>query len=101
MKDVDKLSIRQAPDGAILAVKAVPGSSRDKVSGALGDRLKVTTSTAPEKGRANQAIAKTIAKTLKCDKRNVEIVSGLTNPQKEFLIRGVSPEELREMLGRL
>ena len=101
MKDVDKISIRQGVDGAIIAIKAVPGASRDKISGPLANRLKITTSTAPEKGRANQAIGRTIAKAFNIDKRNVEIVGGLTNPQKEFLIRGFSVEELREMLAKL
>ena len=58
MKDAENILIRPADGGVMIAVKVVPGSSRDKVAGALGDCLKITTSAAPEKGRANAAVAK-------------------------------------------
>ncbi|KKK79180.1 hypothetical protein LCGC14_2836110, partial [marine sediment metagenome] len=41
----------------MIAVKAVPGASRDRVVGVLGDCLKVATSQPAEKGKANKAIA--------------------------------------------
>ena len=101
MNDVDKLAIREAAGGAVLAVKAVPGSSRDKILGVLGECLKVATSAAPEKGKANAAIAAILAKALGLDRRSVELVSGPGNPRKEFRLGGLSAAGVREALRRL
>lgn len=98
MKDVGKLTIRDTPAGAILAVKVVPGSSRDRIVGVLGDALKVATSAAPEKGKANAAVAAILAKALGVNPRDVELASGPTNPRKEFRIAGMSARSLRQRL---
>ena len=99
MKDVEKIAIRDVNGGAVIAVKAVPGASRDRVVGVLGDCLKVATSSAAEKGRANTAIAKTLAGVVGISKRDVEIVGGITNPRKEFRVSGISAAEVRKRLG--
>jgi len=101
MNDVDKLAIREAAGGAVLAVKAVPGASRDKVVGVLGDCLKVATSAPPEKGKANAAIAVILARAFGLDRRGVELVSGPGNPRKEFRLAGLSAAAAREALRRL
>ena len=99
MKDIEKIAIRDVDGGAVISVKAVPGASRDKVVGVLGDCLKIATSSAAEKGRANAAIAKTLAGALGVGRRDVELVGGMTNPRKEFRIAGVSASDVRRRLG--
>jgi hypothetical protein len=100
MKDIEKLSIRDVPGGIIIPVKVVPGSSRDRVVGVLGDSLKIATSAAPEKGKANAAVAKLLAEALGLDARSVELVSGPTNPRKEFRIVGMTAETVRMSLDK-
>jgi len=85
----------------VLTVKAVPGASRDRVVGVLGDALKVATATAPEKGKANKAIAAILAEALGADRRAVELVSGPSSPRKQFRVAGVTAEGVRAALGRL
>lgn len=101
MKDVDKINLRSTEDGTIIPVKAVPGASRDKVVGVLGDCLKITTSAAAEKGKANSALAKTLAKALGVERRSVQVHSGLTNPRKEFLVTGLGVPQVRIILEKL
>ncbi len=84
--------------GCLISVKAVPGSSRDRVSGVLGTRLKITVSRPAEKGAANQAVAEVLAKALNLRPRDVELFSGQTNPEKTFLVRSLSPDEVRQRL---
>ncbi|MFP3938233.1 MAG: DUF167 domain-containing protein [Phycisphaerae bacterium] len=98
MKGAENVSIRRDPSGAIIAVKVVAGASRDGVSGIIGDRLKVATSTAPEKGKANAAVAETLADFFGLAKRQVRLVSGTTRPQKAFLLEGLNPAVGREKL---
>jgi len=100
MKDIARLALRDAPGGAVLPVKVVPGSSRDKIAGVLGDSLKITTSAPPEKGKANLAVAALLAAALGVDKRSVELVSSPSNPRKEFRIAGLSSDQIRQRLSR-
>jgi uncharacterized protein (TIGR00251 family) len=99
MKDVDKLNLRDVAGGCVIAVKVVPGASRDKVAGALGECLKIATSAPPEKGKANAAVAGILAKSLGLDKRDVELTSGPTNSRKEFRIVGLTSQGVRKRLA--
>lgn len=101
MRDADKLALRDTPAGAVVCVKAVPGASRDRVAGVLGDSLKIATSAAPEKGKANASIAAILAKALAVEKRRVQLVSGQTSPRKEFCIAEFSAAEVRNLLAAL
>jgi uncharacterized protein len=98
MNGAENVKLRAEADGTVLAVKVVPGASRDRVVGVLGDCLKVATSAAAEKGKANAAVTRTLAAALGVDRRDVVLVAGQTNPRKEFLIRGAAPEEMRRRL---
>lgn len=98
MEGIEQLAIRQADRGAVLPVKVVPASSRDRVVGVLGESLKIATSAPPEKGKANAAVARTLAKTLGVDPREVQLIAGHTGPRKEFQIAGMSAEQVRMKL---
>jgi uncharacterized protein len=101
MKDAERLNVRDVSEGAVIAVKVVPGSSRDKVVGVLGDCLKITTAVAAEKGRANAAVLRTLARALGTDRKAVSLRSGQTHPRKEFLVVGMSAVEVRGVLASL
>ena len=87
--------------GVILKIKVVPGASRNRIVGLLGDALKVAVSKAPEAGAANRAVVELLADALGIAGRQVEIVKGQTNPRKEVLVRGVALDELRTRLEAL
>ena len=101
MKALDTLAVRDTEGGCVLAVKVVPGASRDRVTGVLGDCLKITTAAAAERGKANAAVTRTLARALGIDRRRVELIAGATHPRKEFHIAGLSAVELRGMLHEL
>jgi uncharacterized protein (TIGR00251 family) len=98
MNGAQNVSVRDVPGGAMIAVKVVPGASRDRVVGALGDALKVATSAPPEKGKANAAVAAILAEALGLPRRAVELAAGATSPRKEFFARGLSADEARQRL---
>lgn len=87
------------PLGTLLAVKAVPGASRDKVVGPLGERLKVAVRKPPEKGAANKAVCALLADALGVRAADVEVLRGDTRPEKEVLVRGLAVDAVRERLG--
>ncbi|MCG3136904.1 MAG: hypothetical protein HJJLKODD_00742 [Phycisphaerae bacterium] len=94
-----KISIH--PEGLLLAVKVVPGSSRDRISGWLGESLKVQLTTAPEKGKANAALLALLAQELGLTPSTMQIWRGVTQPRKSILIRGISAEQLLKRLARI
>ena len=84
---------------ARLKVKVVPGSSQSKLSGWLGDMLKVRVSAPPEKGKANVAVVDLLAKELGLPKGSLTVASGKTSQQKVIEIHGLSITEVLRRLG--
>ena len=84
---------------ATLHVKVVPGASRDRIAGKLGDALKVQVSAAAERGKANAAVIAVIAATLGLRESDIQIVRGHTQPRKTLHINGIEQEELDRRLA--
>lgn len=85
-------------DGFALAVKVVPGSSRQRIVGAYGDGIKLTVRAAAEGGAANQAVLAVLADALEITRTNVRILHGHSSPRKEVLILGLSAEAIQQRL---
>jgi len=100
VKGIEHLALREIDGGVVVPVKAVPGASRDRVVGVLGDCLKIATARAAEKGKANQGIAAILAKVLGVRTADVTLVSGAMNPRKEFRVDGRTASDVREALAK-
>lgn len=85
--------------GTRLSVKVVPGSSRDEIDGWLAGSLKLRVAAPPEKGRANAAVEKLLARALGVTKKSVRVVVGLTSARKVVEIDGLSQEDVRQRLA--
>jgi uncharacterized protein (TIGR00251 family) len=81
-----------------LAIKVVPGASRDAVVGWLGDTLKVCVHVPPEKGKANKAVEVIISKALGLSKNCARIIKGHTSARKVIEIDGLSETEVKARL---
>lgn len=77
-----------------LRIKVVPGSSRNKIDGWLGDALKIRVTANPEKGRANAATLALLAGALGIPRRQLSIISGASSPEKTLQIKGLSEREI-------
>ncbi len=86
-------------DGTLLRVRVAPKSSAERIGPPHGDELKVAVTAAPEKGKANDAVVKLLAKKLGVAKRDLEVVSGAADRRKTVLVRGLPPEAVRDRLG--
>ena len=95
------IELTDHPAGVILPVRAQAGASKNGIRGEQNGMLKVSVTQIAEKGKANKALAETIAKGLGLKKSQVELLSGETQGQKKFLIRGVSAAGLRERLAEI
>ena len=81
-----------------LQVKVVPGSSRNRIVGMLGDALKVQVAAAPEKGKANKAVREVLAAFFGVKIGQVELICGQTQPRKTFLVNGVNDAAFQQKL---
>jgi uncharacterized protein (TIGR00251 family) len=88
-----------AAGGVRMALKVVPGASRDRVMGVLGDALKVAVSKPPADGAANKAVIRLLAAHLGLPAAAITITRGHVNPRKEVLVTGLTVEELASRLG--
>lgn len=91
--------IAAVPAGVAIRVKVVPGASRSKVAGLLGDRLKVAVAAPPEAGKANAALCELLAGVLEVGKRAAQVTSGQTQPRKTVTVSGVTVEMAVKRLG--
>lgn len=83
-----------------LQVKVAPKAARNALNGWMGDTLKVSVTTAPEKGKANQAVIELLAGALRLPKSALAVVRGETSQQKLIEIRGLDEPEVWRRLGR-
>ena len=85
--------------GVVLPVQAQPRAKKNGIAGCHDGALKVQVTQAPEKGRANDALVKVIAKGLGLRKSQVQLLSGATSTRKKFLVSGVSLAELQQQIA--
>jgi uncharacterized protein len=86
--------------GAVtFAVKVHPRAKKNAITGELGDALKLSLTTPPADGRANQACIEFLAKLLKVPRSSVTIASGQTSRNKIIRVTGATAGQVRERLG--
>lgn len=93
------LPLKPVSGGVEIRVKVVPGASRDRIAGLLGDALKLQVAAAPERGKANDSVVALIAKALNIAPRDITVVRGHTSQLKVLLIRGADVGVVASALG--
>lgn len=81
-------------------VHATPGARRNEVGGTHDGALRVWVTAPADKGRANQAIAKALAKALGLRAAQLELIRGQTTRRKLFAIHD-APNEIEQRLDEL
>ena len=71
-----------------LLLKVIPKSSRNRVVGWIGERLKVQVMAAPERGKANAAVIELVAGALGVARSSVRITAGEGSPLKTIVVDG-------------
>jgi hypothetical protein len=79
--------------GVEVRVRLSPKSSRDRVDGLYGDRLKVRLTAPPVDGRANEALIRFLAKAARLPPSCGRVVAGTRNRSKTVLLETETPEE--------
>lgn len=74
---------------ARLHLKVVPGASRSRVVGKLGDAWKLAVAEPPSGGQANAAVIELLAEALDLPRTAITIVAGHSSPRKTVEIVGM------------
>ncbi len=87
--------LRVAADGRItLTLHIQPGAKTTEFAGLHGDALKIRLAAPPVDGKANEALIKFVAETLKLPKSAITLKSGQTSRRKVLEVNGSSREAL-------
>lgn len=81
--------LRVAADGRItLTLHIQPGAKKTEFAGLHGDALKIRLAAPPVDGKANDALIKFVAETLKLPKSAVNLKNGQTSRRKVLELSG-------------
>jgi len=86
------------PGGCVLALRVHPGARRNAVTGTHDNALKISLTTPPTDGRANEALIRFLADLLGVPKASIALLSGAASRSKSVAIVGLSAAEVEAML---
>lgn len=85
-------------DGVVsFAVRVQPRASRDEIAGEWEDGLKIRLTAPPVDDRANEALRRFLAASLKVPLSAVRIAAGERSRTKRVEVRGVTPGAVRAL----
>jgi uncharacterized protein (TIGR00251 family) len=90
--------LRDVTNGCILNVRVHPGARRNAIIGIHADALKISLTTPPIEGRANDALIAFLAQELRLTKAHIILLTGLANRNKSLMIEGRSAAEVQAAL---
>jgi uncharacterized protein len=93
------LHVADSSDGCVLPIRVHPGAKRNAIIGEHDGALKISLTTPPTDGRANEALIAFLAEKLRLPKARVMLVSGQANRSKVLRITGLNAEEVRTLLS--
>ena len=88
------MSLKEAKEGIVLSIFIKPNSPKFKIALDSGEVVVYATAE-PEKGKVNKEIIKELTKLFHAQ---VELVSGFTSKQKQFIIKGITKQQLEKVL---
>jgi uncharacterized protein len=89
------MSIKETKDGTVISVYVKPNSSKFQIV-LDGQEIVVYATEEPEKGKVNKEIIKELARLFGA---KVELASGATSKQKQFLVVGAQKSVVSDLLG--
>ena len=84
----------------VFPVYVVPRAAKNEIVGVEGETLKVRVTAPPVKGKANEALVRLLAKTLRLRKNQVEIVAGHRARHKMVRAEGIDENAVLDLLRR-
>ncbi|HET9480955.1 MAG TPA: DUF167 domain-containing protein [Candidatus Polarisedimenticolia bacterium] len=99
--DTAGLDLVDAEGGCRLKVRVKPSAKQDTLIGPHGGRIKMTVVAPPERGKANESVARVLAGALNLATSRVRVVLGFGTQDKTVFVEGCGSEEVRRRLERM
>ena len=93
------IPIQESNGSVTFAIKVHPRAKKNAATGELGNALKVSLTSPPVDGRANEVCIEFFAKLLMLPRTSFTIASGQNSRAKVIRVAGLSAEEVRKRLG--
>lgn len=90
--------IRPSPNGCTFSVRVHPGAKRNAITGTHDNALKISLTSPPTNGRANQALIAFLAERLNIPRASIELISGHTSRTKTLRLTGITTAEAESRL---
>jgi uncharacterized protein len=84
--------IKQTANGITLAVKVHPRAKKNAITGMVGDALKLSLTSPPVDGRANEACIEFFAKLFRVPRSSVTIAAGEKSRTKVIRVVGLTAD---------
>jgi uncharacterized protein len=95
------IAIRDTPDGCTLPIRVHPGAKRNAITGIHDGALKISLTTPPTDGRANEALIGFLAEQLRISRARVTLLTGAASRSKTLRIEGKSAAEVQAALSSI
>jgi hypothetical protein len=92
------IPVRESGGSVSFAVRVHPRAKKNAITGTMGDALKLSLTTPPVEGRANQACIEFFAKLFKVPRSSVTIAAGETSRNKVIRVVGVTADAVTARL---
>jgi uncharacterized protein len=89
------ITLRDTADGCTLPVRVHPGARRNAIAGVHDGALKISLTTPPTDGRANEALITFLAEHLRIPRSRITLLSGATSRSKTLRIAGKNATEVQ------
>jgi hypothetical protein len=98
------MGLRQSDAGVIVSIRLQPGAGANRIDGVeeMADgrrRLRVRVTAAPEKGKANKAMIKLLAKQWKWPAGSLQVVGGRSSRDKTIAVAGEPAALMAHLTG--
>jgi uncharacterized protein len=92
------IALRDTPGGCVLPVRVHPGARTNAATGVHDGALKISLTTPPTDGRANDALIAYLAERLQVPRARITLLTGTTSRSKTLRIAGKSAAEVQAAL---
>lgn len=90
---------RDTPDGCTLAVRVHPGARKNAITGIHDGSLKISLTTPPTDGHANEALITFLSEALSISKARITLHTGQASRTKTLRITGKSAADVQATLS--
>jgi uncharacterized protein (TIGR00251 family) len=93
------IALRDVPDGCTLPVRVHPGAKRNQITGEHDGAVKISLTTPPTDGRANEALIAFLAAQFKVPRASITLLTGAASRSKTLRIAGKSAAQIQAALS--